>query len=175
MLASGLVLLGMTLIILSFSVVDFEEPESEDGFYSDMESSVPEQSKVLSEEFSGKDFMNNFQVFSFRHRDSVAATGNSLSYTVVLGEQGVDGFNVYVGNFGNQDKTVDVSVDEESESFSVESDRIDSTVFDASNSYSVGVETDGFTESFQVFDNRFILVHYRLEGDGFVRQDTYIG
>lgn len=175
MMISGLIFLGIVLATLSLNVFEFNESNSNDEIFNNIEQSVAHQVKTLSEEFSGREFVENFQSLSYNYRDRVSAAGSSVSYTVVAGQRSDRSFNVYTGNFGPETQDIELEINNDVQNFSLASDETNQNAFSASDGYSISINAEHFSRSFEVFDNSFVLVHYRFSGDGVVRQDTYIG
>ncbi len=175
MMISGLILLGIILTTLSLNVFEFNEPNADDEIFNKIDQSVPYQVKTVSEEFSGREFVENFQSLSYNYRDRVSAAGSSVSYTVLAGERSGRSFNVYTGNLGPETQDIELEVNNDDQSFSLESDETNQNNFPVSDGYNVSVDAKHFDHSFEVFDNSFVLVHYRFSSDNVVRQDTYIG
>lgn len=175
MMASGLILLGLMLTTLSLGVFEFNETSTGDEIFTNIEQSIPNQVKTVSEEFSGREFVENFQALSYNYRDRVSAAGSKLSYTVLVGERSGRSFNLYTGNFGPESQEIELDVNGETQNISLSSDEITESTFSVSDGYSLSIEAKHFDDSFEVYDSGFILVHYRFSGDGVVRQDTYIG
>lgn len=175
MMLTGLIMLGLTLVALSFNTLDFSPSTPGEEVFGNIGADVEVQAETLSQRFSGRDFVENFQAASFNYRNRVSASGDSLYYIVVLGEREGSDMNVYAANLGSSERQVEVEVNDESFSFLLEGDRIETTVFEPERSYSVTVETEDTSESFEVFDNRFIFILYSYSGEGVVRQDTYTG
>lgn len=175
MMISGLILLGLMLTTLSIGVFEFSESDSGNEVFTNVEQSIPNQVKTISEKFSGREFVENFQALSYDYRDRISAAGSTVSYTVVAGERSGRSFNVYTGNFGPENQDVELEVNDETQNITLASDEITESIFSASDGYSISIDGKHFDDSFEVFDNSFVLVHYRFSGDDFVRQDTYIG
>lgn len=175
MMASGLILLGLMLTTFAFTTFDFDDSGSENNFYTNVERSVPNQVKTISETYSGQEFVENFQSLSYNYRDRVSAAGSSISYTVLAGERAGRSFNIYTGNFGSDFQNIEIEVNNQTKGFSLDSDAITGNSFDISDGYNVSINAEDFDYSFEVFDNSFVLVHYRYSGNGNIRQDTYIG
>ncbi|MFB6242089.1 MAG: hypothetical protein ABEJ36_04805 [Candidatus Nanosalina sp.] len=174
-LLTGLVFIGLILVTLSFTVLDFSRGEPGRLIYNDIEEAVPNQVEQLSREYSGESLLENFQAFTFTHRDRVTASGNSLGYTAVVGERSGRKFKVYVGNFRDSSQSFTVEVNGNSTSFTVASDDIRELGYPASGNYAVNVTGERFSKQLDVRDGRFALVFYRYENEKSVRQDTYIG
>lgn len=175
MMASGLILLGLMLTTFAFTTFNFDDSGGENNVYTNVEEAVPNQVKTISERYSGQAFVENFQSLSYNYRDRISATGSSVSYTVLAGERDGRSFNVYTGNFGPEFQNIEIDLNNQTKGFSLDSDAITGNSFDVSDGYNVTVNAENFDYSFEVFDNSFMLVHYRYSGDGNIRQDTYIG
>jgi len=175
MMISGLILLGIILTTLSLNVFEFDDTNSDDDIFNNIKQSVPYQVKTVSEEYSGREFIENFQALSLNYRDRVSASGSKVSYTVLVGERSNRDLDVYTGNFGSETQNIELEINKNTKSFSLTSDEINQNMFSASDGYSVSLNAEHFSKTFEVFDNSFILVHYRFSGDGIIRQDTYIG
>jgi hypothetical protein len=175
MMASGLILLGLMLTTFAFTSFDSTDSEGELDVYTNVEKSVPNQVKTISESYSGREFVENFQSISYNYRDRISATGSTVSYTVLAGKRDGRSFNIYTGNFGSDFQNIEIEVNNQTKGFSLDSDGINGNSFDVSDGYNVSVNAEDFDYSFEVFDNSFVLVHYRYSGNGDIRQDTYIG
>lgn len=175
MMISGLILLGVILTTLSLNVFEFNDPNSDDEIYSNIEDSIPQQVKTVSEKYSGREFVENFQALSLNYRDRVSASGSKVSYTVLVGERSNRELDVYTGNFGSETQNIELEINKDTKSFSLTKDEINHNTFSASDGYSVSLNAEHFSKTFEVFDNSFILVHYRFSGEDIIRQDTYIG
>lgn len=175
MMISGLILLGIILATLSLNISEFNESESGNEVFTNIEQSIPNQVKTISEKYSGHGFVENFQALSYNYRDRVSAAGSRVSYTVIVGERSGRSFNVYTGNFGSEFQDIELEVNNETQNISLRSDEIVGSVFSASDGYSINIDAKHFSQSFEAFDNSFVVVHYRFSSDGVVRQDTYIG
>lgn len=175
MMISGLILLGVLLTTLSLNVFEFDDTNSDDKIFNNIKESTPYQVKTISEEYSGQEFIENFQALSLNYRDRVSASGSKVSYTVLVGQRSNRDLDVYTGNFGSKTQSMELEINNNTKSFSLTKDQINQNTFSASDGYSVSLSAEHFSKTFEVFDNSFVLVHYRYSGDGIVRQDTYIG
>ena len=175
MMISGLVLLGLVLMTLSFNVFEFEESENQNKVFENIQDSTPYQVKKKKKNYSGQAFMENFQALTLNYRDRVSAAGRDISYTVVKGEREKRQFKVYTGNFGPEKQEITLNISGQTENFNLTSDETNVNSFSISDKYDLSIEGKYFSRSFEEFDSSFILVHYRYDSEDSIRQDTYIG
>lgn len=165
---AGMLLIGLSLITLGFSTFEFESQSEGQYVFRNLEQTVPSAAERFSST-RGMSFMEKYHFFSLNHRQNAEA----VEITVVAGFQEGQDMKVFTGNFRGEEQQVNISVNGENFQNRLKGDKIVYNTTGASDSYSVEVEGEYFSESMTALDDKFLVVAYRHSTKGAARQDTY--
>lgn len=169
----GFILIGLTLVTLSFTTFETTEVTLDNTLKNDIESSVPEAAAAFGENYRGREFMEMMQYFTQRHKQE--SVGEQIQLITVAGFEKDRNLQVYMGNYGIVEKQFNITINGQDKSKKVQPGGIKKVGFPISEEYKTKLETETFSEDLNLTGPNFFIINHRYQKGSAVSQDTYIG